>query len=314
VATTTPGGTTTVCASTANQLAAAGTLGDQLGYGERQGPDSTKPEIQGRLVFQWQADKAKGVAPAQIVFAGMHANRTVIVPIANIRTFAPTAALVPITTAFPRGTTINADRWGGQAGFSIPTRWFTLQASYYRGTDLRWYFAGQIYQEFNNTAGLTGIPGAGTGGTAAFVSIPSIDGSTSVNFGVAPGGVITAVPQLPVRAQGGFAELGLPLSRIFNAEPTGRGAGWSMNFHYGYDGVFARDVRRVAPGGGRAIGDVGFVNLLYKLNQYLTFGYELSYYRTRAVAGPTGELPIAKGVPSHQWHDVRGEFVTLFTF
>lgn len=122
-------------------------------------------------------------------------------------------------------------------------------------------------------------------------------------------------PQLEPRAQGGFAELEFPLSRIFNAEPTGRNAGWTATLHYGYDGVWARDVRRVAPAGGRGISTVGFGNLQYKMNSFVTLGYELSYYRTRAVAGAEAPFPpLFKGVPSHNWHDLRSEFATIFTF
>jgi hypothetical protein len=53
----------------------------------------------------------------------------------------------------------------------------------------------------------------------------------------------------------------------------------------------------------------------WKYNQYVTFVVEESYYRTRAVAGPTGELPIGiNGFPAHQWHDYRSEVSTIFTF
>ena len=45
-------------------------LQDQLGYGEQTGPNSDQPQYQARLVFQYQLDHAKGVAPAQIIFSG----------------------------------------------------------------------------------------------------------------------------------------------------------------------------------------------------------------------------------------------------
>ena len=272
-----------------------GNLGDQLGYAERQGPDSQKPEVQGRLVFQWQLDKAKGVPPAQIIFSGMHATRRAIV----------TAAGVPAAykAAFPTGATTESSRYGWTAGMQLPTRYVTLVANYYRGTGLRWYFAGQIYPEFTNPIGLTA--------TATGTSIDSA--GPPVIFGLL-NGVPTLAPQLEPRAQGGFVELEIPLSRVFNAEPTSRAAGWSMNLHYGQDQVFARDVRRAAPGGGRGRGDWAFANLLYKINPYVTFGYEWSYYRTKAVAGTTGGLPLYKGVPSNTWHDMRSELATIFTF
>src|SRR6266536_4488888 len=40
-------------------------LGNQIGFGERQGTDSARPEVEARLVAQFQLDPAPGVAPAQ---------------------------------------------------------------------------------------------------------------------------------------------------------------------------------------------------------------------------------------------------------
>jgi hypothetical protein len=301
-----------------------GNLANQLGYGERQGVDSGKPEVQGRLVFQWQADRAKGVAPAQIVLSGMHANRQLLVTPGTYSllgsTAVPTSAAALLRTAFPQGAQIENDRYGYAAGFSIPTRAVTILANYYRGTGLRWYFAGQIYSEYNDTTGLTGVSGftnlaGNVVTTPTFLSVPSIDGSSTVQFGLNGAGALTAVPQREPRAQGGFVELEFPLSRIFNAEPTGRNAGWTATFHYGYDAVFARDVRRVAPTGGRGKGDVGFGNLQYKMNQFVTLGYELSYYRTRAIRGTAAPFfPLYRGLPAATWHDLRSEFSTIFTF
>ena len=293
-------------------------LANQLAYGERQGADSQKPEVQGRLVFQFPVDHAKGVAPAQIIFSGMHANRTVEV-IKGAYTAAnglTPAQIALVSAAFPTGLTQNASRYGWTAGFQIPTRFVTFVANYYRGSGLRWYFAGQIYPGFNNGSALT----APVGG---FFTVPSIDDSSSLLFGL-PSPTATAVVPAPIvepRAQGGFAELEFPLSRIFNAEPGGRNAGWTMVLHYGYDGVFARDVRRAntnaitgVGSGGRGVGEVYFGNLQYKMNSYVTFAYEQSYYRTRAIAGPTGSLPLFQGVGQHDWHDLRSEFATIFTF
>jgi hypothetical protein len=314
--------TTVVCSTSFGP----GSLANQLGYGERQGADSGKPALEGRLVFQWQLDKAKGVAPAQIIFSGMHATRALDVPVGNFSILGtgPGTAGALLKAAFPQGLTTENSRYGWTAGFQLPTRYVTFIANYYRGTGLRWYFAGQIYPEFNNTAGLTGLSSLNTPGlvnlagnpvaTPTFVSVPNVDGSSSVAFGLR-GGVLTPVPQLEPRAQGGFAELEFPLSRIFNAEPTGRNAGWTATLHYGYDAVWARDVRRLAPTGGRGKGDVGFANLQYKMNNYVTLGYEFSYYRTRAFHGTEAPfLPLFEGLPSRQWHDLRSEFATIFTF
>lgn len=320
VLTTTP---TSVCSGTAIATP-LGNLGDQLGYGERQGPDSAKPNVEGRIILQWQADKAKGVAPAQIVLSGMHGDRTAIVRASDIAAFAtPVGGMTAAATtalfkgAFPSGAEVNTSRWGYSGGFSIPTRYVTVIANYYRGTGLRWYFEGQLYQEFND---LKGTSAANT------FTVPAIDSSaTAPAFGLI-NGVPVAFPQQEPRAQGGFAELGFPLSRIFHANPAGRNAGWTLNVHYGYDSVFARDARRalnaasgVPAGGGRVKSDLALGNLTYKLNQFVSFAVEESYYRTRTLAGSTGgalatRYPAYAGFPARQWQDFRSEFFTIFTF
>jgi hypothetical protein len=328
------GTATTICPTTGADVGATsvactttlgpGSLANQLGYGERQGADSGKPALEGRLVFQWQLDKSKGVAPAQIIVSGMHATRALDVPVGNYNLLGTSAATaLKAVPALAHGFTTQNSRYGWTAGLQLPTRFVTFVANYYRGAGLRWYFAGQIYPEFSSTTGFTGVTTANTGilnavgnpiATPTFLSVPNVDGSSNVLIGLNSAGVLAPVPQLEPRAQGGFAELEFPLSRIFNANPEGRNAGWVAVVHYGYDSVFARDVRKLAPGGGRAKGDVGFANLQYKMNQYVTLAYEFSYYRTRAVAGTTGGLPLFEGLPARQWHDLRSEFATIFTF
>ena len=54
--------------------------GNQLGYGERQGADYAKPEIESRVVLQFQLDKAPGVVPAQILWSGFYSGRQATVP------------------------------------------------------------------------------------------------------------------------------------------------------------------------------------------------------------------------------------------
>jgi hypothetical protein len=59
-------------------------VADQLGYGEKQGADSGRPELQARLVLQWQLDKAPGVVPAQLIFSGVQGNRKVMVRASDV--------------------------------------------------------------------------------------------------------------------------------------------------------------------------------------------------------------------------------------
>lgn len=266
-------------------------VADQLGFGERQGADSERPGIQGRFVTQWQLDKSPGVVPAQIIFSFEHAKRTAIVT----RTAVPAAFL----SAFPNGVEVSSDSDGYSAEFQLPTHLVTVVGKYYFGSDLRFFFAGQLLSNFNDTAGLT-----------ATATAPSIDGASTVVFGLLNGTPAVA-PQRPVRGQGGFVQIGFPLSRLFDADPKGRNAGWTTYLYYGYDQATARDARRFGARGARS--DLFSGNVQYKLNSFVTFGYEQGLYRTRAT-DRFGALPLFRGIPSFTTHNVRSEFAAIFSF
>src|SRR5882762_9210823 len=266
-------------------------VADQLGFGERQGTDSQQPGIQGRAVLQWQLDKAANVAPAQFIVSFEHAKRTAIVTAANV----PAA----FRAAFPSGAEVGSSSNGFSVETQLPTHFVTVVGKYYNGSDLRFFLAGQLLSNFNDTAGLTGTA------TAA-----SIDGASTVVFGLL-NGVAVVAPQRPVRSQGGFIQLGFPLSRFFNADPKGRNAGWTAYLYYGDDQALARDARRFGARGDRS--DLFSGNLQYKWNQWVTFAYEQGYYRTRADFR-TGLLPLFRGIPSFTTHNIRSEFAATFTF
>jgi hypothetical protein len=268
-------------------------LSNQLGYGERQGADSGQPGIQVRAVLQWQLDPAPGVAPAQLIVSGEHGRREAIV----------LAAAVPsaYTSAFPTGARVgsDSDAWTGE--WQLPTRFATVAGKYYAGSDLRWFLAGQLFSNFNDTLGLTNIQTAS-----------SIDGSSTVAFGLRSGFAVVA-PQRPVRGAGGFTSLGLPLSRIFDADPQGRNGGWTINFTYGTDEANTHDLLRLDPAGSRARSDMSVGTLNYKLNKWVAFSFEQSLYRTRANTAASG-LPLFMGRPQHEWKDLRAEGGTIFSF
>jgi hypothetical protein len=266
-------------------------VANQLAFGERQGTDSQQPGIQGRAVWQWQLDKAANVSPAQFIVSFEHARREAIV----------TAANVPLAfrSAFPSGAQVGSSSNGYSAEIQLPTRFVTLVGKYYNGSDLRFFFAGQFLSNFNDTAGLT-----------ATATATSIDGASTVVFGLV-NGVAVVAPQRPVRAQGGFVQLGFPLSRIFDADPKGRNAGWTAYLYYGDDQAAARDARRFGARGDRS--DLFSGNLQYKWNQWVTFAYEQGYYRTRA-DNRSGALPLFRGIPSFTTHNIRSEFAAIFTF
>lgn len=270
-------------------------VADQLGYGERQGADSNRPGSQGRFVLQWQLDKAAGVVPAEFIVSYEHARRTAIVTAANVP--------AQFRSAFPAGAEASSDSNAYSVELQLPTRFVTLSGKYYSGSDLRFFLGGQLLSNFNDTAGLT-----------ATASAPSIDGASTVVFGLL-NGVPSIAPQRPVRGRGGFVQLGFPLSRLVNADPKGRNAGWTTYLYYGFDEALPQDARQFAPVRGRS--DLFSGNLQYKLNSWVTFAFEQGYYRTRAAnqsALDFGGLPLFRGIPSYTSHNVRSEFATIFTF
>jgi len=289
-------------------------VADQLGFGERQGVDSERPEFQGRFVVQFQLDKAAGVVPAQLIASWTQGKRRAIVTRGNV----PAAFLNDFTS----GAEVESDRYGYTAEFQMPTRWFTLIGKYYRGADLRAYFGGQLFSTYNYTFGLNNV-------TTAL----SIDGSSTVAFGcrvafitTCPTGQSLIADQQPIRGQGGFINLGLPLSRLFGVDPKSRMAGFSAYLHYGYDEATASDVRRLlgttlnpigAPatgfGANRGKSDVAFGSVQYRFNSFITFAFEQSYFRTRA-ANNSAPLPLFRGIPSRETHNNRSEFATIFSF
>lgn len=266
-------------------------VANQLAFGERQGADSQQPGVQGRAVLQWQLDKAANVSPAQFIVSFEHARRTAIVTAANV----PAA----FKSAFPSGAEVDSSSNGYSAEIQLPTHFVTVVGKYYNGSDLRFFFAGQFLSNFNDTAGLTST-----------ATTTSIDGASTVVFGLL-NGVPVVAPQRPVRAQGGFIQFGFPLSRIFDADPKGRNAGWTAYLYYGGDQAMARDARRFGARGARS--DLFSGNLQYKWNQWVTFAYEQGYYRTRAVSG-VGTLPLFRGIPSFTTHNIRSEFAAIFSF
>ncbi len=285
---------------------------NQLGYGERQGADSARPDISGRLVTQWQLDKASGVAPAQLIFSFVQGRRSAEVPVGNI----PTPELKAL---FPNGVETGSNRWGWTGEVQLPTRYVTFLAKYWRGGDLRWYFVGNLQSAFND---VPVTPPAGT--TITFV--PTVDGSCPAAVAAAartPGCVAlvttasgtTVAPQQPFRDQGGFVNLGFPLGRIFHADPADRNAGLQLYLHYAYDELFTQDVRRFGNLPNR--NDLAAATLSYKLNSLVSFTFEQSMYRTRTVSGlgiPGFAPPLFRGVPARSWHDIRSEVGTTFSF
>ena len=314
------------------QIEKLGSLGPiaQIAQAEREGADSNRPELEGRLASQFQLDKAPGVAPAQVFWSGFYAKRASIVSGAAMACDGcPTA----YATAFPNGFTTSSKMYGNQLAVQLPTRWFTLVASGYRGGDLRFFFGGQVNSYFTDTGGLTmgtvqvyptidGGPMAVAGG-AAIGCTGTLSGGGGPNQPQTCSGSIVIAPQKPIRSFGGFVNLGLPLSRWFNADPKGHNAGWQLYLHMGKDQVVHADLLN-------PVGSLGAFNqantlsplpllmgkmfagtLYYKLNPWCTFAFEQSVYATRLIPGATYTIA---GQPSNEWQDHRTEFGPVFTF
>jgi hypothetical protein len=291
-------------------------LAGQLAQAEREGADSGRPELEGRVVLQFQADKAPAVAPAQIIVSAVEGRRTSVVPNSSYIN-ASGACLIPANycAAFPNGFTASSNIYGVQGAIQIPTRWFTLVASAYRGGDLRFFFGGQVNTFATDTSGLTNIQGP----------FSTLDGGPLAAAGGAvlgtnSSGQVVVAPQRAIRAFGGFVNLGLPLSRWFNADPKGHNAGWQLFLHMGKDQVVHHDLDYAGYTSNANIlsplplsmGKLAAATLYYKLNPYVTFGFEQSIYATRIKDGLPG-YTIA-GKPSNEWQDHRSEFGPIFTF
>jgi hypothetical protein len=311
---------TSTCATVVNKTTLAATTtctntvldgtGNQLGYGERQGVDNAKPEIESRVVLQFQLDKAPGVVPAQILWSGFYTGRQATV-LASAVPLCPTCAGGPDTykTAFPRGVDNNSNGYGNQIAVSLPTRWATVVASGYMGADLRFFFGGQLLSNYNQAAGLiTKVNGL------------SVDGSSTVVFGVNGAGQAVAAPQKAVRGYGGFIQAGFPISRWFNADPKGRNAGWQAYYEYGLDAANANDFRYAKSisadaGGGPIKSSINAVTVFYKMNPWVQFGFEESHYASYALPD-TKAICTTKiaGLPNCTSIDWRSEFGPVFTF
>jgi hypothetical protein len=297
-------------------------VASQLEIGERQGADADKPEFQSRIVLQFQLDKAPEVPPAQLIVSGMIGRGRSIVRAADV----PTA----FRTDFGTGAATSFRTFGVSAEAQLPTRWFTLQAKWWSGEALRFYFIDNLDNTYNDTQGLLGVTSASSvSGSGAVVGV-SFGCTVALVEGVCPAGDSVIAPQRPFRGVGGLVDLGIPLSRIFNANPAGRNAGWRLNLLYNVDQTKARDLRHAyTTGGGRYKNDWAAATLYYKLNSWVTFGYEQGYYRSRALAAdcapecesatpggvsnPLG-LPLFRGLPARSEHDLHSQFVAIFAF
>ncbi len=298
-------------------------LAGQLGEGEREGADSGRPEVEGRLALQFQLDDAKGVAPAQILVSGFEGRRKSIVPNSSYIGASGCEIAAIYCSTFQDGFTVSSTQYGEQLGVQLPTRWFTLVGSLYQGSDLRFFFGGQVNSYATDTTGLTNIAGP----------FATLDGGPLAAAGAAVLGTNAAgqaviAPQRGIRSFGGFVNLGLPISRWFNADPKGRMAGWQIYLNAGKDQVNKHDLEYPGYTANAntlsplplLMGKTFAATLYYKFNQYVTFGIEQSVYASRL--GPGAESNCTTDGPCYNiggrltdlWQDHRTEFGPIFSF
>jgi hypothetical protein len=310
---------------------------EQAREGAILGQASGQPGVQGRVVFDFPLNSGwKAVPNAEIIISGGHSEAEYIVPIGNI----PTTAISTLTVAtgatpnglaatactgapaagfsircyYPTGTTLNVPQNAFTAEVQLPTPWFTIVSKYYRGGDLRFMFGGVLNSAFRDTqAGpVIAIPGTTlttpTGTTNIGQSVLALSGDTVTFSNV--GGAAQVDPYRPIRGQGGIAQVGFPLSRIFGANPDGLNGGWTLYAGYGIDSAFSRDVIRA---GGNNLDRTDYVpvSLRYKINRWAQLVNEVTWYDTRTADSTT---VLFRGIPAHVNHDWRNEFGTLFTF
>ena len=199
----------------------------------------------------------------------------------RVRYFAP-----PFQEA-GRSFGLRSNSYGYTGEFRFATPWWTLLGKYYRGADLRYYFGGLGQDVFFDG----GDPLSAAGGTQQM---------------------------RPVRSQGGFAQLQLPLSVWLNPESP-RLHGFSANLMFGYDSAFARDARRT----GQRRAQIALMgNLLYQYNRYLQFAVETDYIET-LYTGPQGGVPLGNpfnpatgtsGLQGQVGKNLRFEVGPTFTF
>jgi hypothetical protein len=273
----------------------------------------------------------------------------------------PTCLTNSLQCYFPRGLTLRAPSNAVSVEAQLPTPWFTVIAKVYTGDNLRFMFATQFQTVFADATGgasIIAVPPAmitsGSGGcTTGTPCTPpngtpnqsvlalSGDAITFINTACAtttpaPAGCIPkAAPMRPVRGYGGVAQVGIPLSRIFGANPEGYNAGWTMYFGYGVDGARNKDLveplTAPATSNGARPGlafpvplrrsDYVPFSLRYKMNKWAQFVNEATWYDTRTatkVGAPgkagTPYLTLYRGIDARLAHDWREEFGTIFTF
>ena len=331
------------------------TTDQRLRFGDRAGAESNQPALEGRLVFQFPlSHRWKGVAPAQLIVSGHHAQLNEIIPHAAQAASSVTCTVLPCTVTtfynpnvpnigfststkilgasncpeiagcnleqfFPKGASREYPQNVWTAEIQLPTPWVTFDAKFYRGNDMRFFFGGQFNDVYSNLHGLFEV-GSGVSFSGRAILFGCAGGSTAgqpPNTVACPGSAVLPAYLQPIGGNGGFAEMSFPLSRIFNANPEGHNTGWVLHLTYGTDRA---NYAEAAHGNHLGRTDLDTGSLTYKLNKWVTFVHETSYIETftannhSAAGAITREFLPFAGAPTRQAHNWRNEFGPVFTF
>jgi hypothetical protein len=220
---------------------------------------------------------------------------------------------------FAKGTQVGNPQNIYSAEVQLPTPWVTFVAKFYRGNDMRFFFAGQLNDVYSNLNGLFEV-GNGvsySGRAILFGCSGGVKDPVLANTVDCPGTAVQSAILQPIGGSGGFMEMSFPLSRIFHANPEGANSGWIFHLQYGTDRANYADAQH-----GNHLGrtDLDTASLTYRLNKWVTFVHEVSYINTFTANNHEAggviaieKLPFAGGT-TRQAHNWRNEFGPIFTF
>jgi hypothetical protein len=327
-------------------------FGDAVGAESDQPGVEARVVFQFPLSHNW-----RGVAPAQLIFSGHHSRMQEVIPhaaqvinetetgclllpcpvtIFNSTTvpnvgFTTTTSIVGASNCteasgtcnleqlFPVGVNAGNPQNAYSAEIQLPTPWVTFDAKFYRGNDLRFFFGGQLNDVYSNLLGTFEV-GNGVSESGRAILFGCAGGTTAgeptatINCQNTP--VVSAKLQ-PVGGSGGLAEMSFPLSRIFNANPEGKNAGWILHLMWGTDRA---NYAEASHGNHLGRTDLDTASLTYRLNKWCTFVHEASYIVTftannhEAGGVITPEYLQFGPTVTRQAHNWRNEFGPVFTF
>ena len=213
-----------------------GRSSDQIGYGERQAPDSSRPNIRLDSSSRASWTMPRAFPPPKSSSAALRDDGPHVLAAAVPTALASTIPELSGGLLQPASTPA-VNRMDGMQSGSSPRAFSPSSASI------------TAARTSSSTSPANCIPTSTTPRAYHTVAVSDVEATARLaqrhlRHDTPPAGRWSLAPQRPVRSQGGFAQLGIPLSRLFNANPAGRNAGWSIYALYGIDQAKRRDLNR----------------------------------------------------------------------